>query len=193
VASFLTSRSESRQPPPYAVREWDGQMFARRLDELLTVYLAAMRYPNLSLEFRRPVWMEHSFRPAFTCRVAINNREEVVGLCYGYRGIESQWWSSEVRRGMTSEQMARWMTEYRELTELHVRPDCQGSGIGESLLRSFLGAAKESTVLLSTPEGDNRAWRLYRRLGFVDVLRHHRFTGDVRPFAILGRDLPLDA
>ena len=37
-----------------------------------------------------------------------------------------------------------------------------------------------------------RAWRLYRRVGFVDVLRNYRFNGDPRPFAVLGRPLPLD-
>jgi hypothetical protein len=50
-------------------------------------------------------------------------------------------------------------------------------------------------VLLSTPEhgprAPGRAWRLYRRLGFEDVLRDHLFTGDLRPFAVLGRTLPL--
>ena len=49
----------------------------------------------------------------------------------------------------------------------------------------------ERHMLLSTPEGENRAWRLYRRLGFGDVLRNYRFTGDPRPFGVLGRELPL--
>jgi hypothetical protein len=30
-------------------------------------------------------------------------------------------------------------------------------------------------------------------MGFVDVLRDYRFAGDPRPFAILGRPLPLDS
>jgi ribosomal protein S18 acetylase RimI-like enzyme len=49
-------------------------------------------------------------------------------------------------------------------------------------------------VLLSTPEingESNRAWRLYRRLGFTDIIRGYRFAGDPRAFAILGRALPL--
>ena len=49
-------------------------------------------------------------------------------------------------------------------------------------------------VLLSTPEiiGEaNRAWRLYRRLGFTDIIRGYHFAGDPRAFAILGRTLPL--
>jgi ribosomal protein S18 acetylase RimI-like enzyme len=50
------------------------------------------------------------------------------------------------------------------------------------------------TTLLSTPEADeqrSRAWRLYRRFGFVDVLRDFHFPGDDRAFAVLGRTLPL--
>ena len=49
-------------------------------------------------------------------------------------------------------------------------------------------------ILLSTPEANgeaNRAWRLYRRLGFTDVIRGYHFAGDPRAFAILGRSLPL--
>jgi len=49
-------------------------------------------------------------------------------------------------------------------------------------------------VLLSTREiegEDNSAWRLYRSLGFTDVLRSYRFEGDARPFAVLERPLPL--
>ena len=29
-------------------------------------------------------------------------------------------------------------------------------------------------------------------MGFTDVLRHFTFTGDPRPFAFLGRPLPLE-
>ena len=54
--------------------------------------------------------------------------------------------------------------------------------------------AARRNVLLSTPETNgeaNRAWRLYRRLGFTDVIRGYHFAGDPRAFAILGRALPL--
>jgi ribosomal protein S18 acetylase RimI-like enzyme len=55
-----------------------------------------------------------------------------------------------------------------------------------------LAGIDSERVLLSTPEGPSRAWRLYRRVGFQDVLRHYQFAGDPRPFAVLGRTLPLD-
>ena len=74
-------------------------------------------------------------------------------------------------------------------------PVAQGHGLGAAQLRSLLGMATAKTTLLSTPEADeatSRAWRLYRRFGYVDVVRHFRFPGDARPFAVLGRTLPLD-
>jgi ribosomal protein S18 acetylase RimI-like enzyme len=47
-------------------------------------------------------------------------------------------------------------------------------------------------VLLSTQADMLAAHRLYRRLGFTDVIRGYHFAGDPRPFAILGRGLPLE-
>ena len=62
------------------------------------------------------------------------------------------------------------------------------------LAGGLLADRTESNVLLSTPEvagEENRAWSLYRRFGFSDVLRNYTFAGDPRPFAFLGRELPL--
>jgi ribosomal protein S18 acetylase RimI-like enzyme len=98
------------------------------------------------------------------------------------------------REGLAQAQIGSLMDSYFELTELHIHPRAQGRGLGEALVRRLLDGRGESYVLLSTPEirGEaNRAWRLYRRLGFTDVIRGHHFAGDPRPFAILGRTLPL--
>lgn len=124
---------------------------------------------------------------------------ELLGVAYGYCGAPDQWWQQQVvlglqRRGLPHPDIMRLMTSYFELTELHVAPRAQGSGLGEALARRLLAGRPEANVLLSTPEisGEgNRAWRLYRRLGFTDVIRGHHFAGDPRPFAILGRALPL--
>jgi ribosomal protein S18 acetylase RimI-like enzyme len=191
MSAVSSNAARRADPPSFTVQAWAEANFIERVDELLRVYITAMRYPDVSLEYRRPTWIEHSRRPGFSCLVAVDASDAVVGICYGYTGGVHQWWNSEVRRGMTEAQAEHWLRSYRELTELHVRPDRQGAGIGETLLRSFLSLADEEKVLLSTPEGENRAWRLYRRLGFRDVLRHHQFSGDPRPFAILGRSLPI--
>ncbi len=85
------------------------------------------------------------------------------------------------------------MADCFELVELHVLPQAQGHGLGHRQLTLLLDGLPLRHVLLSTPEGESRAWRLYRRAGFVDLLRDHTFAGDSRPFAVLGRALPLEA
>ena len=157
----------------------------------MALYVSAMHYPSGVQTARAALWDEHSRRAGFAAVIAEASDASAVGICYGYRGAPGQWWYSEVRRGL-AERADGWMTDFFELTELHVRPEAQGARLGELLLTRLLTGRPERLVLLSTPEGSNRAWRLYRRTGFVDVLRDYRFTGDPRPFGVLGRPLPLE-
>jgi ribosomal protein S18 acetylase RimI-like enzyme len=170
-----------------------------RLDEALGVYVNAMDYAPGTNEQRAPMWLSHMLRADWRCVAALDDQDRLVGISYGYRGQAGQWWHEQVRRGLASQgnstdssAVERWMADYYELTEMHVLPGMQARGIGEGLLRMLLVGVDTDAVLLSTPEGTTRAWRLYRRLGFSDVLRHHRFVGDPRPFAVLGHALPLD-
>lgn len=172
-----------------ALRALSPTEFRSRLPELVALYVAAMRYPDGILSARVALWDEHSRREGFASVVAYDSHDQILGVTYGYRGQPGQWWYSEVDRGLGPDSQ-RWLADFFELTELHVRPDSQGAGVGEALLAALLTGRPEALVLLSTPEGTNRAWRLYRRTGFVDVLRDYRFTGDPRPFAVLGRPLP---
>lgn len=166
-----------------------------RLGEALALYVAAMRYPPSTVQQRAPMWLAHMVRAGWRCVGAYDEQGALAGIGYGYRGASGQWWHEQVRRGLTAVAppvaVDEWMGDYFELTELHVRPDAQGRGLGEQLLRGLMSRTTSGTVLLSTPEGPSRAWKLYRRLGFQDVLRHYTFTGDPRPFAVLGRPLPL--
>jgi ribosomal protein S18 acetylase RimI-like enzyme len=185
----------------------------RRLSDALGVYVDAMRYPRGTEDQRASMWLEHTRRAGWKGVAAVEVADQadatttgadltaapIVGVAYGYCGAPDQWWQQQVvaglqRVGADRSRISELMTSYFELTELHIQPRAQGRGLGEALARRLLANRRESHVLLSTPEinGEaNRAWRLYRRLGFTDVIRGYHFAGDPRPFAILGRSLPL--
>ncbi|MGH3567321.1 MAG: GNAT family N-acetyltransferase [Pseudonocardia sp.] len=185
-------------PPRHRLVELDRGDLVDRLTDALTIYVSAMSYPPGTARGRRALWLDHVQRPGWRSVGALDAGDGLLGITYGYVGGPGQWWFEEVRRGLRGQRSGRraWLTDYFELTELHVRPDAQGCGIGEGLVRGLLAGTDRARVLLSTPEHTpgqpSRAWQLYRRLGFLDVLREHRFTGDTRPFAVLGRTLPLE-
>ncbi|OBK72232.1 N-acetyltransferase [Mycobacterium sp. 1274761.0] len=184
-----------------------------RLTDALGVYVDAMRYPRGTEDQRAAMWLEHTRREGWRAVAAVEVPDSpyasdpppgltaapIVGVAYGYCGAPDQWWQQQVvaglqRVGADRSRIAELMSSYFELTELHIHPRAQGHGLGEALTRRLLAERREANVLLSTPEinGEaNRAWRLYRRLGFADVIRGYHFAGDPRPFAILGRSLPL--
>jgi ribosomal protein S18 acetylase RimI-like enzyme len=169
-----------------------------------------MDYPRGTEHHRAPMWSEHTTRPGWQAVAAMlpddtghldQRTAPLVAIAYGYHGAPHQWWHQQVHNGM---RRSGWpenatrdlLSNYFELTELHVHPAAQGRRIGETLLTRLLRARPEPAALLSTPEvdqEDNRAWRLYRRHGFTDVVRHFVFSGDTRRFAVLGCPLPLQS
>ncbi|MFF5172058.1 GNAT family N-acetyltransferase [Micromonospora sp. NPDC000089] len=173
---------------------WTSDDLVRRLDDVVAVYGEAMGYRTDLLLARRGYIATHVRRPGFRAVASLTTEGHLAGFGYGYLGAPGQWWHDQVFRALHPDDRRRWLTDCFEVVELHVRPPAQGHGVGARQLRALLSLAEGSTTLLSTPEADeqtSRAWRLYRRFGFTDVLRHFHFPGDERPFGVLGRDLPL--
>lgn len=173
---------------------WKPDDLARRLDDVVAVYGEAMGYRAELLEARRGYIATHVRRPGFRAVATLARDGRLVGFGYGYLSAPGQWWHDQVRSALDGPARRYWLADCFEVVELHVRPAAQGHGIGARQLQALLGMAEGGTTLLSTPEADesaSRAWRLYRRFGFVDVLRGFVFPGDERLFAILGRELPL--
>ncbi len=167
--------------------------FAALQDDVLDVYAEAMDVRPEAARTRRTILAAHLERDGLAAVGALDHAGTLLGVAYGYRGARGQWWHDQVRAALTRDARRTWLADCFELVELHVRPDAQGGGIGSRQLAALLARPVHATVLLSTPEADeqrSRAWRLYRRFGFVDVLRHFHFPGDARPFAVLGRPLP---
>jgi ribosomal protein S18 acetylase RimI-like enzyme len=173
---------------------WQPDDMLRRLDDVVSVYGEAMGYRAELLQTRRGYIGAHVRRAGFRAVATLTTEGQLAGFGYGYASGNGQWWHDQVRSALDDKHRERWLGDCFEVVELHVRPSAQGHGIGARQLRALLSMADGNTVLLSTPEADeqrSRAWRLYRRFGFEDVLRDFFFPGDERAFAILGRDLPL--
>jgi ribosomal protein S18 acetylase RimI-like enzyme len=173
-----------------------SQQLGVRLQEALQLYVTAMGYPPGTAQQRAPMWVGHMSRPGWRCLAALDGEDRMLGVAYGYLGAPRQWWHEQVHKGLATvlapAVVQHWLAGYFELTELHVLPQAQGRGLGEALLRALLTEpAPAQRVLLSTPEGPTRAWRLYLRMGFRELLRDYCFAGDPRRFAVLGRELPL--
>lgn len=169
------------------------------------LYLTAMNYPTTIRQQRIAVWRSEVTLPGFTAVGAFDNHvaapstSSLIGIAYGFIGNPDRWWDQQLRRGLLenglTERMREVVNSYFEIAEIHVSPSHQNRGIGRELLHRLLRDAPTQYTLLSTPEvpgEDNGAFGLYRSLGFEDVLRYFHYNGDERPFAVLGRPLPLD-
>jgi ribosomal protein S18 acetylase RimI-like enzyme len=172
------------------IEDWPGRQFAARVDEAMQIYVLAMKYPDHTGVQRAVSARKHIALPGFACRAALVD-ETLVGFGYGYTTKPGQWWHDLVRRALDRDAAQDWLTDAFELSELHVLPEYQGIGIGRRLLTSLAGGIAHTAMLLSTPDTDTRAFRLYRDTGFVDLARNYLFPGDARPFAVLGARLPL--
>jgi GNAT superfamily N-acetyltransferase len=124
-----------------------------------------------------------------------SGRLPVIAFSYGFHGADGQWWHDLVRNALTRmggyELAQTWLADSFEVAEVHVHPDYQGRGIGRRMVPALLHPRLERTALLSTQDADTRARRLYRGLGFGDLLTGYRFPGTDPPYAVMGAVLPL--
>jgi len=119
----------------------------------------------------------------------------LVAFAYGFHGEGGQWWHDLVSQAVTSvrgrETAADWLTDSFEIAEVHVLPGHQGQGTGQAMMLQLTAGRPERTAVLSTMDADTRARRLYRRLGFTDLIAGFAFAGTEDPYAIMGAPLPL--
>jgi len=173
------------------VESWTGRQFGARIDDAMGIYVSAMRYPDHTGAQRAVSARKHVAYDGFACRAALLEDGTLVGFGYGYTTKPGQWWHDLVRNALTPDDARDWLHDAFELSELHVLPEFHGIGIGRRLLTSLAAGIPHAAMLLSTPDQDTRAFRLYRDTGFVDLARNYLFPGDARPFAVLGARLPL--
>lgn len=166
------------------------------LEVLTSVYAAAMRPETDQLAGRRSIMEQHSRYGGFRAlAVRAEKPGQIVGFSYGFQGAGGQWWHDTVVAALTAkagERMsAAWLADSLEIAEVHVLPDFQHRGIGKSLVLGLAEGRRERTAVLSTPDTESTARRLYRGLGFEDLLTSYRFPGTPVTYAVMGAVLPL--
>jgi ribosomal protein S18 acetylase RimI-like enzyme len=168
---------------------WSPAEFGANADEAMRIYVRAMNYSAQTGIQRAITARRHAHNAGFACRVAHSSDGTLIGFGYGYTTASGQWWHDLVRRAISPDNLG-WLDNAFELSEMHVLPNSQGAGIGQRLLELLGENLAHDAMLLSTPDSDTRAFRLYRRMGFVDLARKYLFPGDSRPFAVMGARLP---
>ncbi len=118
-----------------------------------------------------------------------------VGFAYGFPGSPGQWWRDVVYATLAAERGSAfadwWLGDCFEVAEVHVHPRHQGQGAGRAMMHRLTAGLRERTAVLSTPDGHTRAHRLYRSLGFGELLPALSFPGASSSYAIMGAVLPL--
>jgi len=173
--------------------------FRSAIDAFVAVYAAAMNPPARMLAGRDAILDRHAGNPGFRALAALVDEDTLAGFTYGFRGEPGQWWHDMVAAALaaapghaTPADGRGWLDNSFEVAELHVHPEYQGMGIGRSLLLRLTADRPERTAVLSTADTESRARRLYRGVGFTDLLTGFRFGGGEPPYAVMGAALPLD-
>jgi GNAT superfamily N-acetyltransferase len=172
------------------------RQFLGDIDTSLAIYADAMEADASLLPGRRDLMRRHAGYPAFR---ALNARDAdggpIVGFAYGFHGQGGQWWYDAVWTALLRSAGARaasyWLSDCLEVAEVHVRKTHQRAGTGTRMLTTLTSGRPERTAVLSTPDRDSTARRLYRRMGFSELLTGYNFPGGSPPYIVMGAQLPL--
>ncbi len=139
---------------------------------------------------RVAVYGRHAAHPGFRAFGAFDDAT-LIGFAYGASCRTGQWWFDQISPALRAAGFAPWIADPYAVTELHVRPDYHGHGLGFALLTRLLAGVEHPTALLSTYDGDTRARRLYSALGFADLITGFRFGTSSQGYALMAAPLPL--
>jgi ribosomal protein S18 acetylase RimI-like enzyme len=170
------------------IRALDAAGFRALAADAAAVYGEAMRRSPEVVVQRRDLITTHVTYRGFVAYGAFDD-DTLIGFGYGYCGAPGQWWHDVVAAALGRAESRRWLVDGFELAELHVLPSHQGNGDGRRLLVSVLEKTDAAHAVLSTPDSDSPARKLYRSYGFEDLRLDFRFPGSAEAYAIMGVDL----
>ena len=167
----------------------DAATFADAVVVAAQIYGEAMHRPPELVVQRREIMAAHVHRDGFVGVLARDGDGSLIGFGYGYHGRPGDWWHDVVARALGRQDARTWLADSFELAELHVRPSHHGHGVGRRVLETVLDDARGTTVVLSTHDRESPARRLYRSVGFVDLLPGFVFPGSSEVYVVMGKRL----
>jgi ribosomal protein S18 acetylase RimI-like enzyme len=190
------SRTLGEMGTAITLSELTSRQFLGQVETALAIYTEAMDADPALLPGRRELMRRHASYPAFRAlQVRAGSEAEVAGFAYGFHGQRGQWWYDAVWNSLVrtigAAKTADWLTDCLEVAEVHVRKQHQRHGIGTEMLTALTDGRPERTAVLSTPDRDTTARRLYRRMGFTELLTGSSFPGGSPPYIVMGAELPL--
>jgi ribosomal protein S18 acetylase RimI-like enzyme len=178
------------------IAELGPPAFLSTIDQCVAIYGAAMGGGQDELPARRVIMERHAVSRRFRALVATTAPAgQIVAFSYAFRGDPGQWWYDVVHAGISAQwgppAAADWLGDTVEIAEVHVHPDFQARGIGRRMVLGLAAGRAERTAVLSTRDAPTPARKLYRSLGFADLLTDFVFPGGGPPHAVMGAVLPL--
>lgn len=178
------------------IAELSRPEFLASVGDFLAIYVAAMGAGPDELPSRQAIMERHVGNPGFRALAVYNGSPaRIVAFTYGFHGHAGQWWHDVVQSGVTARAGVRtahdWLADVLEIAEVHVQPEYQARGIGRRMVLTLTAGRSERTAVLSTRDAETPARRLYRSLGFEDLLTGFLFPGGGPPYAVMGAALPL--
>jgi ribosomal protein S18 acetylase RimI-like enzyme len=170
--------------------------FLSHIESFLAIYAAAMDARPDELPSRQAIMERHAGNPDFRALAVYGGpASRIVAFTYGFHGQRGQWWHDVVHSGLTARGSIAaangWLDDVLEIAEVHVEPDYQARGIGRRMILTLSAGRGEGTAVLSTRDDETPARRLYRSLGFADLLTGFLFPGGGPAYAVMGANLPL--
>jgi GNAT superfamily N-acetyltransferase len=108
---------------------WAPADFLAHIHEVIEVFGDAWDASSERRADQRAISSRHATYADFACAAALEG-DSLLGFGYGTRGERTHWWHERVAPSAPPE----WFEDYFVITEVAVRPEAQGRGIGRALL-----------------------------------------------------------
>ncbi|WTW94619.1 GNAT family N-acetyltransferase [Streptomycetaceae bacterium NBC_01309] len=173
--------------------EWTCRLIDLAAYTVETVEVQALAFglTDDEMSVRRRIVQRHAQFAGVRALGAFSPEGHLVGFGYGYPNVKDQWWSMVIEPYLARTGHADWLDDAFVVGELHVLPGWQGHGVGRTLLSLLCQGQDRTRILLSAVDEDTPARRLYYGVGFVDLAVPVLFPGNVRPYCVMGAELPL--